>query len=300
MMMVRGHRICSAWIHMIRLACAVAVALILLTTPVFAQSTPIAELRVSQTAADVHRFPSIASPIIGRVVAGTVVEIRRNLGSWVEVPWPGAEAGTAFLHVNAGTIAHRSPVIASNGAQAAVSEISAVAAAVTATVSRTAGQPARNGQAARRPTSYVSLPSHRLAMGASMNPSKPEFGATVRTWWRHRLGAQFHASRPRLQSADGRSLESTQFAPSALYSLPEAVTDSVWLRPYAGAGPRLYRANLETRLGYEAFGGVEVTLAALPQFTLSGDFGSRWSRPSFTGFEPRRTGFLLSGHWYVK
>ena len=289
---------------MIRLASAVAIALILFTTPVFAQSTPIAELRVSQTAADVHRFPSIASPIIGRVVAGTVVEIKRNLGSWVEVPWPNAETGTAFLHVNAGTIAPRSPVVASSGLQAAVSEILAVAAAATATVSRTtdarAGQPARNGQAPRPPTSYVSLPSHRLAMGASMTPSKPEFGATARTWWRHRLGAQFHASRPRLHSADGRSLESTQFAPSVLYSLPEAVTDSLWLRPYAGAGPRLYRANLETRLGYEAFGGVEVTLAALPQFTLSGDFGSRWSRPSFGGFEPRRTGFLLSGHWYVK
>ena len=95
-------------------------------------------------------------------------------------------------------------------------------------------------------------------------------------------------------------MTSTQFAPSILYSLPEGATTSVWLRPYFGAGPRLYRANLETRLGYEAFGGAEVTLAAMPQFALGAEMGYRWSRPSINGFEPRQIGLSLSGHWYVK
>ena len=85
-----------------------------------------------------------------------------------------------------------------------------------------------------------------------------------------------------------------------LYSLPDSVTNSVWFRPYLGAGPRLYRANLETGLGYEAFGGAEVTLSAMPQVALSADMGYRWSRPSINGFEPRQIGFSLSGHWYVK
>jgi hypothetical protein len=85
-----------------------------------------------------------------------------------------------------------------------------------------------------------------------------------------------------------------------LYSLPDGVTDSVWLRPYLGAGPRLYRVNLETRLGFEAFGGAEATLAAMPQFAVSADMGYRWWRPTISGFEPRQIAFSLSGHWYVK
>ena len=106
---------------------------------------------------------------------------------------------------------------------------------------------------------------------------------------------------PSSRARTGRLVTSTQFAPSVLYALPDGVTNSMWLRPYLGAGPRVYRANLETRLGYEAFGGAEATLAAMPQVTHSAPtWAIDWSRPSINGFEPRRIGFSLSGHWSVK
>jgi hypothetical protein len=291
---------------MIRDAYAVAIALLFSTTPLFGQSagTQATELIVKSAPADVHKSPTVASAVIGKASGGTVLEVRRNLGSWVEVTWPDTEAGIAYLHVNTGTIAPRSAPAASNAAQDAVAQIAAVAAAANAAnPSARAGQPGTTRQAASQSASYVSLPLHRIGMGAlmnSVNVSAPGFGATARTWWGHRVGVQFNASRPQLESADGRSLTSTQFAPSILYSLPEGVTNSVWLRPYVGGGPRLYRANLETRLGYEAFGGAEATLASMPQFAFSADVGFRWSRPSFNGFEPRQIGLSLSGHWYVK
>ena len=291
---------------MIRHASAVAVALVLNTTPVFGQSagTPIAELIVKTTAADVHKSPTVASPVIAKARGGTVLEIRRNLGSWVEVPWPNTEAGIAFVHVNTGTITPRSPALTLNAAQAAVAEIAAVAAAAIAAGAANsgarAGQPESMKRAASQSATYVAMPSHRIGLGALMNASKLRFGAAARTWWDHRLGVQFNVSRPQLESADGRLVSSTQFAPSVLYSLPDGVTDSLWLRPYVGGGPRLYSANQETRVGYEAFVGAETTFAAMPQFALSADMGYRWSRPSINGFEPRQIGFSLSGHWYVK
>jgi hypothetical protein len=240
--------------------------------------------------------------VVGKAAGGTVFEIRRHLGSWVEVPWPGTEVGIAFLHVNTGTIAPRSTASGSNAAQEAVAQIAAVAAAATAAVNSGAGGglPLGTKGSVSRPATYLSLPPHRIGMGALMNASTPGFGATARTWWEHRIGVQFSIARPQLESADGRLMTSTQFAPSVLYSLPEAVTTSVWLRPYLGVGPRLYRADAASRLGYEALGGAEATIAAMPQFSLSADVGYRWSRPSINGFEPRQIGVSLSGHWYVK
>ncbi|MEO5739075.1 MAG: hypothetical protein ABIS29_00575 [Vicinamibacterales bacterium] len=292
---------------MTRHASAVAIALLFNTMPVLAQSggAPASELIVKAVPADVHKSPTVASPVIGKALGGTVLEIKRNLGSWVEVAWPDTEAGIAFLHVNAGTIARRSAAAASNGAQEAVAQITAVAAAITASANSgaRAGQRVAAQRAASYESAYVSLPSRRIGMGALMNPtsaSNQEFGATARTWWGNRLGVQFNVSRPQLENTDGRFMSSTQFAPSVLYSLPDGVIGSMWLRPYLGAGPRLYRANLANHLGYEAFGGAEATLAAMPQFALSADVGYRQSRPSINGFEPRQVGFSVSGHWYVK
>jgi hypothetical protein len=293
---------------MIRYVSAVVIVMVLNATPLFGQgaATPNAELIVKAAPADVHKYPTVASAVIAKAPAGIVLEVRRNLGSWVEVPWPGTDTGTAFLHVNTGTIAPRSTAASSSTAQDAVAQITAVAAAATSAGNSNAG--ARGGaptgaRTASGQESYVALPPHHIGVGALMNrvdASMPAFGASARMWWDSRLGAQFNLSRPRLEAADGQSMTSTQFAPSVLYSLPDAVANSMWLRPYVGAGPRFYRANLETRLGYEAFGGVEATLAAMPQFALSADLGYRWSRPSINGFEPRQIGFSLSAHWYLK
>ena len=291
---------------MIRHASAVVIVLVLNSTPLFGQAamSSASELTVRMAAADVHKSPTVASAVIGTARSGMVLEIKRNLGSWVEVPWPGAESGVAFVHVNTGTIARRSGAAPLNGAEAAVAQIHAVAAAATAAAATSngraaAGQPMAMSQTAGQ-SSYVSLPEHRIGMGALMNTSQPRFGVTARTWWQHGLGVQFHVSRPQLESADGRLLTSTQFAPSALYALPDAVTNVVWLRPYVGGGPRFYRANVQTALGYETFGGAEATLAAMPQFALSVDMGYRWARPSFDGFEPRKIGFSFAAHWYLR
>ncbi|HKY21141.1 MAG TPA: hypothetical protein VJM31_07980 [Vicinamibacterales bacterium] len=292
---------------MIRLASAVAIVLVCNATPLFGQSAgaPVADLTVNASA-DIHKFPSVASPVIGKAPVGTILEIRRNLGSWVEVPWAKADAGIAFVHVNTGAIVPRSTEASSAAAQAAVAQIAAVAAAATsaaANSSARASGPMPTRYATSQQATYVSLPQHRIGMGASinsMNALKPTWGATARTWWSHRLGVQFNASRPQLKNPDGRLIAATQFAPSLLYSLPESVNNNVWLRPYVGAGPRFYRANLQTHLGYEAVGGAEATFSAMPQFALSADMGYRWSRPSFDGFEPRHIGFSMSGHWYVK
>ena len=75
---------------MIRHASAVVIALVVHATPLFGQSvgTPIAELIVKTASADVHKSPTVASPVIAKAPGGTVLDIRRNLGSWVEVAWP--------------------------------------------------------------------------------------------------------------------------------------------------------------------------------------------------------------------
>jgi hypothetical protein len=292
---------------MIRHASAIAIALVCHATPLFGQSagTPIAELIV-KASADVHKFPTTASAVIGRARGGTALEIRRNLGSWVEVSWPDTESGKAFVHVSTGAIALRSAAAASNTpqARAALAEVAAVAAAATVAANSSSragdGRPVPTSQQTAQYSDYVALPQHRIGMGALMNASNAALGVTARTWWENRLGVQFNASRPRLQREDDQFVASTLFSPSLLYSLPDSVASGLWLRPYVGAGPRFYRANMETRFGYEALGGTEATVAAIPQFALSADLGYRWLRPSFDGFEPRQLSFSLSGHWYVK
>jgi hypothetical protein len=287
----------------IRHAAAVLIALISSVTPVFAQgTTPIGELVVRVTA-DVHQSPTTASPVIGKAPGGTKLIINRNLGSWVEVPWPGSAASVAFVHVNNGTIAPRSTAPVVNEAQAAIAQIAAVAASAAAASLQNGASASRfalTTQSAGRAMDYVSLPPHHIGIGALLNTSTLRFGGSARAWWGRQLGVQFSMSRPELASADGQLIPSTQFAPSAMYALPEAVTASVWVRPYLGTGPRFYRSNLETRVGYETFGGAEITLAAMPQFALSADMGYRWRRPSLGDFMPQQTAFSLSGHWYLK
>lgn len=291
---------------MIRQLSAIAVSMLVSVTPVIAQdAAPSSELLVQAASADVHKYPSVGSPVVGKATRGTALAIKRNLGSWVEVMWTKGESGTAFLHVNSGTIS-RHTTQSSGSAQAAIAQIAAVAAAATpatGTSSDThmngARMPASATSASAR-ASYVLLPSHRLGVGALSDTSKPAFGATTRMWMGNSIGFQFNLARPQLESLDGRRMTSTQFAPSAIVAMPDALTNAMWLRPYVGGGPRVYRANLQNQIGYEAFGGAEATLAGLPQLALSADIAYRWRRPSFDGFEPNRIGFSIAAHWYVR
>jgi opacity protein-like surface antigen len=95
-----------------------------------------------------------------------------------------------------------------------------------------------------------------------------------------------------------------------LYSLPDRVSDSFWLRPYVGSGANLGHHTLsgtltgdsvsDDKFGLQAFGGAEMTLAGVPRFALSAEVSYRWSRAPFAGVELGGLGVGLSGHWYVR
>jgi hypothetical protein len=139
------------------------------------------------------------------------------------------------------------------------------------------------------------------------------FGVTSRVWSRKRFGIQLEASRSTLKSdVSPERVTSLQLTPSAIYSLPDRVTDYVWLRPYLGAGVPFFRSTLkntapdaigsvtDTAYGLRTFGGAELTFASVPRFAVSADLGYLWSQTSFAGFERDGLGFSISGHWYFK
>ena len=145
--------------------------------------------------------------------------------------------------------------------------------------------------------------------------ASPCYGAAVsgRAWSHGRFGVQFDLSRTRM-STIGASEQVTmvQFAPSMLYSLPDRMSDYVWVRPYVGGGAIVHRASVyqgtstvadspsRQGLGLQGFGGVETTIAGLPQFAVSADLGYLWSETSLMDIAPRKFRFAFSGHWYVK
>src|SRR5260221_94299 len=94
---------------MIRYAAAVTVALCLSASPLCAQGTALnaqgMTLKVSTASANVYKSPSTGSPVIGTAARGTVLEVTRELGSWVKVRWAIATDGVGYMHVSAGLIA---------------------------------------------------------------------------------------------------------------------------------------------------------------------------------------------------
>ena len=240
-----------------------------------------------------------------------MIEIKRNLGSWVEVEWPSGENGVAFLHVSTVTITRRLAP-ASNHMIAQ----SSPAASTTATQDQIAWLANEIRAAARVVSplpSQIVLPNHVVGVGGRMSSFASDLGGAARAWVNGRLGVQFEVSRSRIASIDGKGhATSLQFAPSVLYSLPDGVTNSFWVRPYVGAGSSFYRATLNSGtsspdplpvnkgMAFRAFGGVEATFAGAPQFALSVDVGHSWRQTSFAGSAPDRIGLSLSGHWYVK
>ena len=307
---------------MTRTVAATALAFSLSTASVYAQSPmpQIAELTVKTATADVHKSPTIASPVVGKAPIGTVMEIKRNLGSWVEVEWPGSEYGVGFVHVYSVTITRR-PARASDRAIAPSSQ----AASTTATQEQIAwllreiraAAPVVSSPVDSPRSSQVILPTHVVGVGGRMSSKVSDLGsdlgAAARAWVNGGFGVQFEVSRTRIASLDGKGhATSLQVAPSILYSLPDGVANSFWLRPYVGAGSSFYRATMNSGtsntdpfpvnkgMAFRAFGGVEATFAGAPQFALSVDIGHSWRQASLAGSTPDRIGLSLSGHWYVK
>jgi hypothetical protein len=302
---------------MTRHIAAVAVALCLSSSPVSAQIAEPQTLALTvKTPANVHKSPTTASPVIGKASRGTVLEITRNLGSWVQVPWADGEKGLAYVHVSAGTIASAvappaNRVSATSALQPAATAAPASAAPLAAAAP--AEQATIAGRQSGSASEYVTLPRHVVGLGGRMSAAGPGFGGTARTWWRNRLGLQFEMSRDRFDAIGTTGhVTSFQFAPSLLYSLPDGVMSGLWLRPYVGGGGAFYRASVsdpavsatslaaEKGMGFQTFGGAEATFAGVPRFALSADVGYRWSHTALGGLEPDKIGFSLSGHWYVK
>jgi hypothetical protein len=292
---------------MIRQAAAVVVVLLLSPSWVTAQGT---ELTINVASASVHKSPSTASPVIGHVGRGARLEVTRDVGDWVKVVWPAAADGVGYVRSNLGSMAQ------STGSKAPIQN--------TATTTRTATQPTQRmvtsstvepaqtgNRLPVRNTTPSSGASHVFGVGARLGGPSFGVGASARGWTRGRLGIQFEVSRYSMsEPITLTSMSSTQFGPSALFAFNDHVADYTWVRPYVGTGVNFYRSSMtspgvgiemsDSSMGYQIFGGGELSFASLPQFAVSAELSYHWSSAPFPGFELGGTGLSIAGHWYMK
>lgn len=291
---------------MIRQTALVAIVLGLAPSWADAQTT---QFTVTVETAKIYKAPSTGSAVVGEVQRGTIFEVTRELGSWVRIPWPAAPDGAAFVHVSWGTLIHRlSPdsVNATGAAAPRSGPASASRPAGSGPIGRTVASPAPSGAL------YIVPPTHLIGLGGRIAGSKLGVGGTARAWSRGRLGIQFEMSRSQITTVGvpGR-LTSLEIVPSVLYAPVNRVSDSVWLRPYLGAGAGLYRQILstapavldaasDTSLGFQGFGGAELSLPSVPRLAIGADVGYRRVQTPFAGFELGGVGFSVSAHWYLR
>lgn len=294
---------------------AVMTALIVVaSSPSFAQD---AMFVVTMTTADVHKAPSTGSPVIARASRGKAYEVKRELGSWVSVAWPGADHGVAYLHVAWGKMSRGvalidepSPIAVETPRAFTFNPPAAEPASEPAALSTDVQVP-QSPRTSTLPRRAPSLPSHIIGVGARLGSAAVGMAITGRAWTYGPLGLQVEAGQSTYTSALAPGVvKSLQLAPTAIYSLPDVVTNAVWARPYVGAGINLHRATLRSEFGEadavgrfrgsHMLGGVEFTWANMPQLTLSADARQQWAPPTFTGFELGGFAASLSAHWYVK
>ena len=295
---------------MIRHIAAAVVVVGLASSSLYAQSVV---FTVNTASAAVHAGPSTATPVVGAARRGAVLEVRRELGSWVRVPWPTAKDGVGYVHVSSGSITRAT----SNQSARPGTNVTTVTNGTNGTAA--AVPPTAADVQRTRPVApsaapvYITKNTHSLGMGGRMGGQTFGVAASARMWRTNRLGAQLDLSRYEMTDVTGTErVTSVQFEPSVLYALRDRVADDYWLRPYVGAGANFGRHSLtidtlgpansvsEDRSGLQAFGGGEMAFAAMPQFALSADVGYHWSRAPFAGHDFNGLGFAVSGHWYVK
>ena len=290
---------------MIRQAAAVTFALCLFPSLLYAQ---MGSFTVGSTWAEVHKSPSTGSPVVGTMRRGSVLDVKRELGSWVSIPWPDAPAGEAFVHVSRGSLTRRPAPAAASSADSAAQAIAAERSVVAEQVQRVESGSLRSPL----PPVYAT-PSHTLGLGARMGgPLFGGFGVSGRAW-RERFGIQLSLSRHVMTNALGSErLTATRVDPSVLYRLPEHVGDYLWVRPYVGSGMTFHRQSVRSvtstidppsdgGFGVQWFGGGEMTFANVPQVGVSLDLGYRWTQgPDAPGFDLTGPTFAVSAHWYIK
>jgi hypothetical protein len=285
---------------MIRQAAAIAVALLL--TPAWLQAQN-PEFTVNMASANIYKGPSTGSPVIGKAARGTVLEVTRDLGDWLKVTWPAVPDGTGYVHITTGA---RSRPMASDPVPAGSSAYVSRPARASLTPATLSYGPTSTETTESHGTLYVTPRTHIVGLGGRMAGSTLAYGGTVRGWSRKRAGLQLEVSRYSLSSADTFGhVTSLEFAPSALYSLPDRVADYVWFRPYVGGGANLHRATQTgfesaNKVGFQAFGGGEATFASFPQLAVSADLGYRWMNAPYESFDLSGVRLSVSGHWYLK
>jgi hypothetical protein len=297
---------------MLRQVAAVAIAFCLCPASVFAEDQV---FTVSATSANVYKGPSTGSPVIGHASRGTALAVTRNLGSWVRVTWPEAPDGIGYVHVSMGTMASATSGVPTTERAAA----SAPTPGRSASPSRPAASPStdvidrRPGVVPVAQAVYVTPATHRIGAGAVVTGSTIGYGASARAWRRNHVGLQFAMAHSSMSNAlvPGR-LTTTRIEPSLMYSLRDHLSGSFWLRPYIGAGVYVRHETLadvvagvsesqsDNALGMQAFGGGELTFAGAPQLALSADLTYHSTPDTFAGFDEKRVGFALSGHWYFR
>ncbi|HSC26049.1 MAG TPA: SH3 domain-containing protein [Vicinamibacterales bacterium] len=264
---------------------------------------------VGTASAAVHVSPSTGSPVIGTAPSGSRLEVTNQLGSWVKVSWPEGRDGVGFVHVSKGSLAR---VLSASPAVAPPAAPRPSSGPTTPPTHSYADRPGA-AQPTVPPAVYIAPPAHLVGVGATMGGTSLGFGGTVRTWTRNSLGLQVEVSRHALAStiAPGR-VTSIQFAPSLLYSLPDRLTDYVLIRPYAGGGATFYRQSFndgttvggpsesQGGMGFQAFGGTEMTFASVPKFAVSVGAGYQQAPEPFAGFDSGGFSLAVSGHWYFK
>lgn len=293
---------------MIRQA-AVLILVVCLSAPVVEAQN--AEYRVSAATAEVHKSPSTAGPVIGTVSRGTVLTVTRDLGSWVKIAWPQAADGVGYVHMSMLTTGSPS------AAPAAARPTSSIRPASGSLAPAAAGQTGRGVPIQPRPTAAsptLSPTSHLIGVGLQTGGPRMGIGASARASVLDRIGVQLELSRYADTNAlTQEHLTSVQFTPSLLYSLPDRLSDYVWLRPYVGGGMGWHHSSVsstmtpvpptsmsENQLSKQIFGGSEFVFSAAPRFGLSADYRYRWPQTPVNGFEIGGSGLSISGHWYVK
>jgi hypothetical protein len=306
---------------MTRMRIAIAAVLSLAASTVQAQST---HFTVSAASASVYKAPTNVSPVIGEAKQGATLEVTRDVGSWVKVAWSTAPDGVGYLRKNAGTLGTlgaavpatpATPVAKQATAPSAAPRPSSASVAAPAAAPRAAaaqaGPVSRPQPSAAVPTNYVA-PSHRFGLGGQVGGTVVGAGFSVRGWTKsEKIGVQLDVTHSSMSNEIFFTrMSATQVGPRVLYAFRDHVSDSTWLRPYAGAGAHMLRASVNdvatglsmssTKMAAQLFGGAEMTLAAVPRLGLSADVGYQWYQSPFVGYTLDGMMMTVSAHWYLK
>lgn len=160
-----------------------------------------------------------------------------------------------------------------------------------------------------------------LGLGGRAGSVTVGVGGSVRYWSHRRFGFQIDVTRASVGiDSLGTSVGSstTQISPAVLYAFPMDYdsSKSTFLQPYVGSGVNIIRSSLSTetslpeiqlsdetsssRVGFHAFGGVQVIFNRLPKLGISCDLTYHTTSEPFAGVETGGFGLAIAGHWFVR